>query len=251
MHHRRRANISRSAGEPQRAPSLTCVTGASKDATRIFPFVPGLPVCTALQGRWKRLAASGGAILAFVLLSCGGGSGPDPASQNTGDPCNCTPQVPSTTQYRYAAKHVPLPSVTPQEITVNTMLGWPAGPDPPFDALRTGIELQLFHIASAFLQSVHYNREDCDISMQISATADKHAPRVIVETVHMPEYCSVRQQLQAQLSAHGITLGAEQELAQPLPIEVLGLAFQDVGHDRGALVATPWELHPAIVTVTQ
>jgi len=42
------------------------------------------------------------------------------------------------------------------------------------------------------------------------------------------------------------------ELSQPLSAEILGMAFEDFEHNRGsAQVATLWELHPAIVTLTQ
>ncbi|HYL12778.1 MAG TPA: hypothetical protein VEV41_07070 [Terriglobales bacterium] len=39
-------------------------------------------------------------------------------------------------------------------------------------------------------------------------------------------------------------------MSPALPVDVVGLAFQDFEHNRGTLqVATEWELHPAIVTV--
>ena len=39
-------------------------------------------------------------------------------------------------------------------------------------------------------------------------------------------------------------------LPQPFLITVQGLAFEDFEHNRGtALIATTWELHPAIVTL--
>jgi hypothetical protein len=38
------------------------------------------------------------------------------------------------------------------------------------------------------------------------------------------------------------------DLAQPLPVSVLGLPFEDFEHGRGSpQVSTVWEIHPAIV----
>jgi len=143
------------------------------------------------------------------------------------------------------------------EITIDTIYTWaqtdPSSLDPP----RTGIELQVFHVAVAFIQEVHMNSEDCDIHIEISQTADKNARRVIVETPVDAEFCSARKNIQAQLAQHGFRLDAEHggELPQALPAEVLGLAFEDFDHSaiglgRGsAQVATVWELHPATVNL--
>jgi hypothetical protein len=94
------------------------------------------------------------------------------------------------------------------------------------------------------------NAVDCDISMEISQTAEKNSPRMIVETPVDSEYCSARQNLQAQLKQHGFQLDSQHggELPQALPIDVTGMAFEDFEHNRGN-VATLWEIHPAIVTL--
>ena len=86
--------------------------------------------------------------------------------------------------------------------------------------------------------------------MEISHTADKTAPRMIVETPVDSEYCTARQNLQAQLKKHRFLLDSQHggELPQALPVDVLGMAFEDFEHDRGH-VATLWELHPAVVTL--
>jgi len=187
----------------------------------------------------KRLLAA--AILVLVAVSCGGG----------GDICNCTPLTPVSQQYRSAAKHMPLPSIPPQEITVSAMLQWPQNPNPAFHAPRTGRELQLFLIRRAFLQNAGMDRGDCDLHFSVSDTPDKSAPRAIMETPVDPEYCPARRTIQSQLAQHGFRLDAEHggELPNPLPVEVLGLAFDDFNHDRPLPFATTWELHPAIVTV--
>jgi hypothetical protein len=184
-------------------------------------------------------------LLAVVFLHCGGGQA---------DLCDCTPNEPDTVDYRHLAKHVPLPDVPAQEINVDTILGWPQTAALPPDAPRTGRELQLFHIAKAFVQNASVNSGDCDIHVEISQTPDKTAPRVITETPVDGEYCSARKSIQAQLSEHGFRLDAQHggELPQALAAEVLGMAFEDFEHNRGSPhVATPWELHPATVTLLQ
>lgn len=187
-------------------------------------------------------------ILLFVVitLSCG--------TSSHSDICNCTPSAPDSSDYRHAEKHIPLPSITPQEITVNTILGWPQDTDLPTTQPRTGRELQLFHIAQAYLQSANIMGNDCDIHFEISQTSSKTAPRVIVETPIDSEYCPARKNIQSQLAQHGFTLDATfgRELPTPLLVDVLGVAFEDFEHNRGsAQVATVWELHPAVVTITQ
>ena len=197
------------------------------------------------------LFVAGFVLLGGLAISCG--------SLNVGvvqplDICKCTP-LELGLEYRHAEKHVPIPVMIASEITIDTIYTWaqtdPGSLDPP----RTGIELQVFHVAVAFIQEVHINSEDCDIHLEISQTADKNARRVIVETPIDTEFCSARKNIQAQLAQHGFRLDAEHggELPQALPAEVLGLAFEDFDHSalglqRGsAQVATVWELHPAIV----
>jgi hypothetical protein len=196
---------------------------------------------------WGILARYG---IVVLLLSCGGTqAGPI-------DVCNCTPTEPASEDFRHDQKHVPLPNVTAQDITVQTMLTWPQSPVPAADAPRAGRELQLFHIGQAFVQRTFEVQSDCDIHLEISDVADPNAPRAIVETPGDVEYCQARQSLQSQLAAHQFTLGTRPELGDvvpPLAIDVVGLAFQDDPHStRGsALVKTIWELHPAVVNVTQ
>lgn len=171
------------------------------------------------------------------------------------DICNCLPYEPNIADYRHNAKHVPLPNVTPVEITVQTILSWPQTPILPPTAPRFGRELTLFHVAQAYLQNASINTADCDVHMEISATADRTAPRVIVETPVDSEYCSARRNIQKQLAQRGFTLDDTHggDLPQALPAEVTGLAFEDFEHpqSRGSSeVATLWELHPAVVTLT-
>ncbi len=180
-------------------------------------------------------------LLFFGPGSCGAGS-----SSNI---CDCTPTRPVLDDFRHFQKHVPLPAAVPIEITVSDMLSWPVTVVPD-NTPRSGRELQVFHIANAFVQFVELVHGDCDVHVEISAVADKTAPRVIVETPVDSEYCSARRNLQSQLAQHGIKIDASQEVTPALPAQVLGLAFQDFEHTRGTpLVKTTWELHPAIVTL--
>jgi hypothetical protein len=185
--------------------------------------------------------------LLVVIWSCGG-----LGLRNQPDLCNCSPSASSSTDYRTAAKHLLLPSQTPTEITVSDLLNFPLiNPQPAFDAPRTGRELNLFHISNAFVQFVRLVGSDCDVHVEISDTPDKNAPRVIVETPRNGTYCAARLNLMLQLNKRGIVIAnGGQEVNPPLPVQVVGLAFQDTPHVRGtALVATIWELHPAIVSL--
>lgn len=173
-------------------------------------------------------------VLLFVLLNLSCGSFRAVSEAISKEICGCVALEPDATDYRHAAKHVPIPSGSPQEIDVATILTWPQDPIPlPSDQPRAGRELQLVNVALAFLQNVSINPGDCDIHMEISAVADK-------------------QSLQSQLKKHGFQLDVQHggEVAQSLRISVLGLPFEDFEHGRGsAQVSTLWEIHPAKVTI--
>jgi hypothetical protein len=209
---------------------------------------------------WLQLC---GLAVLFGLLSCGGTSGTSPTTTNSpaapppGVPsansvaCNCTASEPSSTDYRHDAKHQPLPSTTGQDITVADILGWTVGSDPDFHAPRSGIENQVFHIAQAYVQFIWLVPNDCDIHMEVSNVPDKAAPRIIVETPIDSEYCPTREAEVSGFSRYGaqVTNGGF-ETAQGIPVDIVGMAFRDFNHERGTkYVASPWELHPAIVTV--
>ena len=195
-------------------------------------------------------------VLSFLLLiaiavtastaSCGGG-----------DICHCKPTASTSQDFRHAEKHVPLPNGTPTATTVAQILAWPLGPDPTNTTPRTGRELTLYQIPNAFLQSARLISFDCDVHLEISDTPSKSAPRVIVETPIDSEYCDNRTTLQHALALHHFQLRfidqpqvSQAELPQALPVSVVGLAFRDFEHNRGSQeVGTPWELHPAEVTL--
>ena len=188
-------------------------------------------------------------LITVVIMSCNGQDfgflQPTPE-----DLCKCIPLEPDVADYRHAAKHVPIADIAAQDVSVDDILAWPQDLIIPPDAPRTGRELEVFHIASAFLQNASVNAVDCDVVMEISQIADKSSSRMIVETPVDSEYCSDRQNVQAQLKQHGFRLDSQHggELPQALPVDVVGMAFEDFEHDRGP-VATLWELHPAIVTL--
>jgi hypothetical protein len=168
-------------------------------------------------------------LLAAVALSCG--------SLNVGelrpqDICKCSPLEPNLADYRHAEKQIPIPVMVAAEITIDTIYSWPQTDPGSLDPPRTGIELQVFHVAVAFLQAVQVNSVDCDITLEISQTADQNARRVILETPIDTEFCSVRKNIQTQLAQHAVHLDAEHggELPQAWPADVLGMAFEDLDH---------------------
>ncbi|MGB7847334.1 MAG: hypothetical protein WBL63_17100 [Candidatus Acidiferrum sp.] len=190
-------------------------------------------------------------LLALLGIGCNGSSY-GILQPNPQDLCKCLPIEPDIVDFRHLAKHVPIPAISAQEIGVDTILTWTQDAFVAPDAPRTGRELQVFHVANAFLQEASVNAADCDVHFEISQTADKNAPRVIVETPVDSEYCSARQSAQSQLAKHGFKLDSQHggELPQALPVEVVGMAFEDFDHNRGsAQVATIWELHPATVNL--
>jgi hypothetical protein len=192
------------------------------------------------------------ASMGVIFFSCNG-SDYGVLQPTPEDLCKCLPIEPDIVDYRHTAKHVPIPVMTPVEVDVKTILTWAQDPIPlPPDQPRTGQELQVFHVAQAFVQEASVNAADCDVHMEISQTADKTAPRIIVETPVDSEYCSARQSEQSQLAKHGFRLDSQHggELPTALPAEITGMAFEDFDHNRGsAQIATIWELHPATVTI--
>src|SRR5438445_9156320 len=137
-----------------------------------------------------------------TVLSCG-----HDLSQTAQDPCNCHPTEPASVDFRHAEKHIPLPSGPATPVTVQTILSWPQHESVP-DRPRIGRETMLFQVSQAFLQWASVQTGDCDLHLEISATPDKQAPRVMVETPVDSEYCAARQNLQTQLQQHGRDLNA-------------------------------------------
>jgi hypothetical protein len=162
-------------------------------------------------------------LIALAIVSCSGQDfgflQPTPK-----DLCRCLPIEPDIADYRHLAKHVPIPNIVAQEVSVEIILTWSQDPVLPPDAPRTGREQEVFHIANAYMQNASVNALDCDVSMEISHTADKTAPRMIVETPVDSEYCSARQNLQAQLKSMDFssTRSMEGNFRRPCPWMSLG-----------------------------
>ena len=144
-------------------------------------------------------------LLALLSLGCNGTSY-GILQPNPEDLCKCLPIEPDIADFRHLAKHVPIPNIAAQEIGVDTILSWTQDAFVDPGAPRTGRELQVFHLATAFLQEASVNAADCDVHFDLSQTSDKNAARVIVETPVDSEFCSARQNAQSQLAKHGFKL---------------------------------------------
>src|SRR5882672_12574348 len=75
------------------------------------------------------------ALLFVVTLSCGGVNFGDVQPK---DLCKCVPLEPDSADFRHFQKHVPIPSMTPIEATVDIMLSWPQDDIVLPDAPRAG-----------------------------------------------------------------------------------------------------------------
>jgi hypothetical protein len=170
--------------------------------------------------------------------------------------CACKPTHITPDDWRIEFKNGSLPHSEPQETTIAAILAWPAGAEPSRREPRSGKELTVFHVAKAYLQSAFLRKGDCDLHMEVSAEPGKDAPRVIIETPGTAEYCPSRLSMYSDLKKSGFTMtDLSQELKQPLVVEITGVAFRDQTHTvwyaRGsAKVATLWELHPAVVKLS-
>jgi hypothetical protein len=190
-------------------------------------------------------------LLLSPLLLCIFSSQPLPAAQTSDYACSCQPEMSPKGEFRYESKHVRLPKTPAEEITIETIMDWIPQyfPGEAFssETPRQGRELRLFHISHAFLQAAWVNLGDCDFHLEISPDEKKDSFRIIVEMTN--EYCSERKELQPQMAAKGFVLDEKlREFEQPLPVDVVGLAFQDNAEPRGSSkVNSLWEIHPAIV----
>src|SRR2546427_4940182 len=79
------------------------------------------------------------------------------------------------------------------------------------------------------------------VLFEISMTADKNAPRAIVETIVDSEFCFARQAAQSQLKKQGFTLDSSHVGEPPvaLPIAVVGTRFAGFGPQPGSVGAGP------------
>src|SRR5215475_12622399 len=139
--------------------------------------------------------------------------------------CDCKPTAISADDWRIAVKNVPLPGdVNPIDVTVKEILHWHEGSMPVATAPRSGPELQVYRIRRAYIQAAFLREGDCDFDLEISEEAGKDAPRMVVETPGMREFCPARRDFILGLGRHGVTLtNWSTEFAQPLPAEITGL----------------------------
>lgn len=194
----------------------------------------------------------------LFFLSCNDPARPGKRAGKQTNPaalCSCKPTHITKDDWRIEFKNNSLPNSEPTATTVAAILQWREGAEPAARSARSGRELVLYRISTAYLQTVFFRASDCDLHLEISDTPSKSAPRMIVETPGTTEYCSPRATLFADLERKGITItDVNQEIAQPFPVEVMGVAFRDQAHpiwfSRGSdRVATLWELHPATVKI--
>lgn len=201
------------------------------------------------------------ALIFFAVLALGSCNDPARPGKKQGKPietnllCACRPTHITKDDWRIEFKNGPLPSGEPQDTSVAAILAWPEGPEPGARSPRSGRELALYRVRKAYLQTVFFRKSDCDFHLEVSEQADKNAPRMIIETPGASEYCLARTNLYSELKRLGIAVtDLNQQLPQPLVVEILGTAFRDQSHPvwfaRGSdKVTTLWELHPATVTV--
>jgi hypothetical protein len=200
-------------------------------------------------------------VLTLFLCSCEESAAP---GRKRGTPvredqiCDCKPTAISADDWRIAVKNVPMPSdVNPIDVTVKDILHWHEGSMPVATAPRSGSELQFYRIKRAYIQAAFLREGDCDFDIEISEEARKDAPRMVVETPGMKEFCPARRDFVRALQRNGLVLtNWSQEFAQPLPAEITGLAFRDQWHPfwiprAGPRVETFWELHPAVLRILQ
>src|SRR5215475_5290346 len=197
-------------------------------------------------------------VAALFFVACNDPARPGKRAGKPTNPaalCVCKPTHITKDDWRIEFKNEPLPKVAPTDISAAAVLQWPEGAQPGARSARSGRELILYRIPRAYLQTVFFRTSDCDLHAEISDAPSKTAPRMIVETPGTTEYCLPRASLFADLEHRGITItDVNQELAQPLAVEIIGVAFRDEAHPvwfaRGSdKVATLWELHPATVKI--
>ena len=110
-----------------------------------------------------------GCLTLLALLSVGcNGTAYGILQPNPEDLCKCLPIEPDIADFRHLAKHVPIPNIAAQEIGVDSILSWTQDAFVDPGAPRTGRELQVFHLATAFLQEASVNAADCDVHFDLS-----------------------------------------------------------------------------------
>jgi hypothetical protein len=153
----------------------------------------------------------------------------------------CTPTVEKENQHRSEMKHrsIPTGTIKPTLVSVTDMLNW----DIPKNArgeMSDPRESQVFTV-EGYVIHAKLAPDDCDVHMEIAATNDDKAPRVIVE---IPNDKGFEEAQKIAVNSQGKKLA------------ITGYPFWDSahwskadpkkGHNHGsATVGTLWELHPA------
>ena len=94
---------------------------------------------------------------------------------------DCSPSVEKEKQHRSEMKHraIPTGDIKPTLVSVNDMLNWDV-PKNPRGEMSDPRELQVFTV-EGYVIHAKLAPDDCDVHMEIAATNDDKAPRVIVE----------------------------------------------------------------------
>lgn len=134
------------------------------------------------------------------------------------------------------------------------MLTWPVGTTPPATRCAVAGSQRFIKFPAPMFKNARLISSDCDLHFELSDLPDTSAPHVVVETPMDPEYCPSRRAIAAAFEQHHFQLRAvnasQAQLAQALPVSLLGWRFRISSTEGGtAQVTSPWELHPAEVSV--
>lgn len=174
----------------------------------------------------------------FIFISLLGLSATASAVPRNKD-VTCTPTVEKEKQHRSEMKHRKPGSGTSTNVTVTDMLNWEI-PKQARGEMSDPRESQIFTV-EGYVIHAKLSPDDCDVHLEIAATNDENAPRVIVE---IPNDSGYQDAQKVAVNAKG------------KKIALTGYPFWDSahwakadpkkGHNHGsAQVGTLWELHPA------
>jgi hypothetical protein len=176
-------------------------------------------------------------VISLILLLTSTNVNAVPRQKST----ECSPTVEKEKQHRSDMKHriVPSGTVKPTLVTVTDMLNW----DIPKNArgeMSDPRETQVFTV-EGYVIHAKLAPDDCDVHMEIAATNDDKAPRIIVEIPNDKGFEEAQklavnsQGKKVQLTGYPFWDSAHWSKADPKK-----------GHNHGsAQVGTLWELHPA------
>jgi hypothetical protein len=151
----------------------------------------------------------------------------------------CSPTVEKEKQHRSEMKHRKPVTETSTNVTVTDMLKWEV-PKNPRGEMSDPRESSIYTV-EGYVIHAKLSPDDCDVHLEIAATNDEAAPRIIVE---IPNDVGYEQAQKVAVNAKG------------KKIALTGYPFWDSahwshtdekkGHNHGSVqVGTLWELHPA------